>query len=126
LLFLAGCANFPVNDDPIRHLRLARAHGGGIHLPQRPGRRPAIANQLRGKFGDGPISVVVGYDTRFASEDFGRISAEVVAGNGIRVYLSPKAVPTPIASFGVGHARSEKLSTGGSLDGLSGTIFEPG
>ena len=31
--------------------------------------------------------VVVGYDTRFASEDFAAAVAEVMAGNGIRAYL---------------------------------------
>jgi phosphomannomutase len=45
--------------------------------------------------------VVIGYDTRFASEDFAAACAEVVAGNGIKVYLSPKPLPTPEISFGV-------------------------
>ncbi|MFC1593289.1 phosphoglucomutase/phosphomannomutase family protein [Candidatus Omnitrophota bacterium] len=44
--------------------------------------------------------LVIGYDTRFASEDFASASAEVVAGNGIKVYLCPKATPTPAISFG--------------------------
>jgi len=35
--------------------------------------------------------LIVGYDTRFASEDFASATAEVVAGNGIKVYLCPKA-----------------------------------
>jgi len=43
----------------------------------------------------------VGYDTRFASEDFAAASAEVVAANGIKVYLTSKATPTPIVSYGV-------------------------
>jgi phosphomannomutase len=45
--------------------------------------------------------LVVGYDTRFASEDFAAAVAEVVAANGIKVYLSPHAVPTPVVSYGV-------------------------
>ncbi len=45
--------------------------------------------------------LVIGYDTRFASEDFAAAAAEVAAGNGIKVYLSPKAIPTPEVSFGV-------------------------
>jgi phosphomannomutase len=40
-------------------------------------------------------SVVIGYDHRFASEDFAAACAEVMAGNGIHAWLSPKAVPTP-------------------------------
>ncbi len=45
--------------------------------------------------------LVVGYDTRFASENFASAVAEVVAGNGIKVYLCPRATPTPVISFGV-------------------------
>ncbi|MFC2072114.1 phosphoglucomutase/phosphomannomutase family protein [Chloroflexota bacterium] len=45
--------------------------------------------------------LIIGYDTRFASEDFASVAAEVVAGNGIKVYLCPKATPTPVISFGI-------------------------
>ncbi len=45
--------------------------------------------------------LIIGYDTRFASEDFAAAAAEVVAGNGIKVYLCPRASPTPVISFGV-------------------------
>lgn len=45
--------------------------------------------------------LVIGYDTRFASEDFAAATAEVAAANGIKVYLSPKAIPTPEVSYGV-------------------------
>ncbi len=45
--------------------------------------------------------IVIGYDTRFASEDFAAAAAEVIAGNGIKVYLAPKATPTPVVSYGV-------------------------
>ncbi len=45
--------------------------------------------------------LVIGYDTRFASEDFASAAAEVVAGNGIKVYLCPKATPTPVISYGI-------------------------
>jgi phosphomannomutase len=45
--------------------------------------------------------LVIGYDTRFASEDFAAAAAEVIAGNGIKVYLCPKAAPTPVVSYGV-------------------------
>jgi alpha-D-glucose phosphate-specific phosphoglucomutase len=45
--------------------------------------------------------LVIGYDTRFASEDFAQAAAEVVAASGIRVYLCPKATPTPVISCGV-------------------------
>jgi len=45
--------------------------------------------------------LVIGYDTRFASEEFAAAAAEVVAGNGVKVYLTPKAAPTPVVSYGV-------------------------
>ena len=45
--------------------------------------------------------IIIGYDTRFASEDFAAAAAEVLAGNGIRVYLSPKPAPTPVTSYAV-------------------------
>jgi len=43
----------------------------------------------------------VGYDTRFASEDFASAAAEVIAGNGIKVYLCLRITPTPVISFGI-------------------------
>jgi phosphomannomutase len=45
--------------------------------------------------------LVVGYDTRFASEDFAVAVAEVAAANGIKVYLCQKATPTPIVSYAI-------------------------
>ena len=45
--------------------------------------------------------LIVGYDNRFASEDFASAAAEVIAGNEIKVYLCPKVTPTPVISFGV-------------------------
>jgi phosphomannomutase len=45
--------------------------------------------------------LVIGYDTRFASEDFAIAVAGVFAGNGIKVYLCNKSTPTPVVSFGV-------------------------
>ncbi|MBT4510897.1 MAG: phosphoglucomutase/phosphomannomutase family protein [Chloroflexi bacterium] len=44
--------------------------------------------------------IVIGYDTRFASERFANAAAEVMAGNGIKVYLSSTVVPTQVVSFG--------------------------
>jgi alpha-D-glucose phosphate-specific phosphoglucomutase len=45
--------------------------------------------------------LIIGYDTRFASEEFAAAAAEVIAGNGIKVYLCPRATPTPVISYGV-------------------------
>jgi alpha-D-glucose phosphate-specific phosphoglucomutase len=45
--------------------------------------------------------LIIGYDNRFASEDFASAAAEVAASNGIKVYLCPKATPTPVISYGI-------------------------
>ncbi len=45
--------------------------------------------------------LLIGYDTRFASEHFASAAAEVVAGNGIKVYLCSAPTPTPVISYGV-------------------------
>ncbi|HEX9092051.1 MAG TPA: phosphoglucomutase/phosphomannomutase family protein [Anaerolineales bacterium] len=45
--------------------------------------------------------VVVGYDQRFHSENFAISVAEVLAGNGLRVYVTDKATPTPVISYSV-------------------------
>jgi phosphomannomutase len=45
--------------------------------------------------------VVVGYDKRFAAEHFGAAAAEVMAGNGFRVWLTDTATPTPVVSYSI-------------------------
>ncbi|KPL83230.1 phosphomannomutase [Thermanaerothrix daxensis] len=45
--------------------------------------------------------VVVGYDKRFHSENFAQAAAEVLCGNGFRVYLTDKATPTPVIAYAV-------------------------
>ena len=45
--------------------------------------------------------VVVGYDKRFQSEYFAAAVAEVLAGNGLKVYLTDGATPTPVISYAV-------------------------
>lgn len=44
-------------------------------------------------------TVVVGYDTRFLSEEFAKETAKVLSANGIRVLLSNRDVPTPVISY---------------------------
>jgi len=44
---------------------------------------------------------VIGYDQRFQSEDFAAAAAEVLAGHGIRVWLTDRATPTPVISYAV-------------------------
>src|SRR5215510_10771313 len=47
--------------------------------------------------------VVVGYDTRFASNTAADVVAETISGAGIPVHLSDAVIPTPGVSFGVRH-----------------------
>jgi alpha-D-glucose phosphate-specific phosphoglucomutase len=59
-----------------------------------------VAGYLK-EMGLGSRGLIIGYDTRFASEDFAAAAAEVVAGNGIKVYLCHRETPTPVISFAV-------------------------
>lgn len=45
--------------------------------------------------------IVVGHDKRFQAEDFAAAAAEVLAANGIRVWLTDGAAPTPTISYAV-------------------------
>jgi phosphomannomutase len=45
--------------------------------------------------------IVVGYDMRFGSEHFAAAVAEVLAGNGLKVYLTDGATPTPVIAYAV-------------------------
>ena len=60
----------------------------------------ATADQVNRR-GEAARGMVVGYDRRFASEDFAAAVAEVLAGNGVKVYLATGSVPTPVVSYGV-------------------------
>ena len=51
--------------------------------------------------GQAPNGLVVGYDTRFVSEHFAQAAAEVLAANGIKVFLAAASVPTPVVSYSV-------------------------
>src|SRR6185503_11161496 len=45
--------------------------------------------------------IIVGYDRRFFSDEFARCAAEILAGNGFQVVLTPTPTPTPSVSFAV-------------------------
>ena len=47
-------------------------------------------------------NIVVGHDRRFLAERFAATAAEVLAGNGFKVFLTDTATPTPVISFSVG------------------------
>lgn len=66
-----------------------------------------IANYIRAAgCGEGDTSpasrgVVIAYDCRYHSREFSELSAEILAGNGIRCYLFPSLRPTPELSFAI-------------------------
>ncbi|MDK2980084.1 MAG: hypothetical protein PWQ55_431 [Chloroflexota bacterium] len=50
--------------------------------------------------------IVIGYDKRFLSEHFAKAAAEVLAGNGFKVFLTNAATPTPVISYSVVSTKS--------------------
>jgi phosphomannomutase len=50
--------------------------------------------------------VVVGHDKRFHSENFAAAVSEVLAANGLRVYLTDGATPTPVIAYSVVHKKA--------------------
>ena len=60
----------------------------------------AFADYLKSKGGT-EAGVVIGYDHRFSAEHFAAAAAEVMVGNGIRVFLTHKGTPTPVISYSV-------------------------
>lgn len=61
----------------------------------------AVADYFGQDMGTASRGLVIGYDRRFASEHFAAAAAEVLAGNGIHVFLIHNAMPTPVISFSV-------------------------
>jgi len=68
----------------------------------------AISNYLKSTIKN-EIKIIVGYDTRFLSEDFSKTSASVFAGNGIKCLYCKNPTPTPVISYEI---ISRKLSGG--------------
>lgn len=61
----------------------------------------AIANLINEKYKKASASVIVGYDTRFMSEDFAKTSTEVLAGNGIKALLCKRDTPAPVIAYDI-------------------------
>lgn len=58
----------------------------------------AIANHLK-KIGESKNLVIVGYDTRFMSDRFAAICANVLKSNGVQVLMTERDTPTPVIAF---------------------------
>ena len=52
------------------------------------------------------ISVVIAYDSRKKSEEFARITAEVLSSQEIKAYLFSEITPTPVLSFAVRYLKA--------------------
>src|SRR5258706_788074 len=69
-----------------------------------------IRNPKSEIFGREP-KVIVGYDRRFFSDRFAQTTAEVFAGNGFKVVLTPEPTPTPSVSL----ALKQRAAVGGVM-----------
>ena len=59
-----------------------------------------VANYLKGAELPGE-GIVIGYDNRFLSPEFAQRAAEVLMGNGIKVFVCESAMPTPVTAYAV-------------------------
>jgi phosphomannomutase len=87
----------------------------------------AIVRYVAGT-GLGGRGLVIGYDNRFQSEHFAAAAAEVLAGNGISVWLTAAATPTPVAAYAVkdlGAAGAVMITAGHNQPEYNGIKFIP-
>jgi alpha-D-glucose phosphate-specific phosphoglucomutase len=69
----------------------------------------AIADYVASR-GLARYGVVVGYDSRRGSKEYAKACAEVLAGNGVPVYMTATDVPTPLVAFA-----TVRLRAGGAV-----------
>ena len=83
----------------------------------------------------GLTSIVIGRDARYGSEDFTKETAEIMSGAGMKVYVLPRPLPTPVLVFSINELGVDvgvmvtashnppqdngyKVYLGGSVDGI--------
>ncbi len=52
---------------------------------------------------DKELPIVIGYDTRFLSEDFAKTCCSILSGLGLNPIISSKPVPTPVVAYWAAH-----------------------
>jgi phosphomannomutase len=60
-----------------------------------------LAAYLQAHGATGDDSVVIGYDARHNSEVFARDTAEVMTGAGMKAFVLPRPLPTPLLAFAI-------------------------
>ncbi len=60
-----------------------------------------IADYILSSGEDPKKGVVIAYDCRYNSKEFSELAAEILTGNGIKVYLFPSLRPTPELSYAI-------------------------
>ncbi|MBR6322566.1 MAG: phospho-sugar mutase [Lachnospiraceae bacterium] len=60
-----------------------------------------LANYVIGAFPEGKRSIAIAYDSRIKADLFAKVSAAVFAMNGIKAYIYPQLMPTPLLSWAV-------------------------
>ena len=115
----------------------------GLRGPIRPG--PSGMNRaVVGRAASGIVaymkernltSVVIGRDARYGSEDFTFETAEIMSGAGMKVYVLPRPLPTPVLAFATNELQCDvgimvtashnppqdngyKVYLGGTVDGI--------
>ncbi len=116
----------------------------GLRGPVRPGpsgmNRAVVGRTAAGiaafLISRGLSKVIIGRDARHGSLEFAQESAEIFSGAGLKVYLLPRELPTPVLAFAVNELKMDcgimvtashnpaidngyKVYLGGTLDGVA-------